>query len=82
MVRLGRVRGKPFRRIRFHSMPDHVPADPDSTTSDGALVGIQRSRPKTPLFVMYTQVAARLSRPKALYILLELEPTAWVSTPL
>jgi hypothetical protein len=63
-------------------MPDHVPADADSTTATELRLESLGDLGPNPLFVMCTQVAARLSRPKALYILLELEPAAWVSTPL
>jgi hypothetical protein len=63
---------KPCRKNLFHSVPDHVPANAYCTTASGVLVGnFRRSRPKTSL-----------SRPQVLYILLELDLTAWFSTAL
>jgi hypothetical protein len=59
---------KPCRKNLFHSVPDPVPADANCTTASGVPVG---SRPKTSL-----------SRPQVLYILLELDLTAWFSTAL
>jgi hypothetical protein len=72
MVRQGRIRATPVGRTYSTRCRNHVPADAYGTTASGVPVAnFRRSRPKTSL-----------SRPQVLYILLELDRTAWFSTAL